>query len=228
MRKVSKRIKKLRKKFGNKSYEINDGLSLLYKAIKEGKEEAIDIAINLNVDTRHADQQLRGALNLPNGGFKTKRVLVFSDDVDKQELLDLGATYVGKDEYIEKFNQGWLDFDIMIAHPTSMKDLAKFGRILGPKGLMPNPKLGTVATDVKKALVDIVKGRAEYRTDKGGILHVQIGKTSMEKDKVAENFEFFLTNIKRLRPATVKGDFIKSIYISTTQSPSIKISADLI
>lgn len=106
MRKVSKRIKKLRKKFGNKSYEINDGLSLLYKAIKEGKEEAIDIAINLNVDTRHADQQLRGALNLPNGGFKTKRVLVFSDDVDKQELLDLGATYVGKDEYIEKFNQG--------------------------------------------------------------------------------------------------------------------------
>ena len=221
--KRGKKYREKKQKIENKPYSISDALSLLYQFLEDEKIESVDIAINLNADPRHADQQLRGAINLPNGGFQTKRILVFSDEVDKDNYIKMGATYVGKDEYLEKFKSGWVDFDVMITHPKNMKEIAKFGRLLGPKGLMPNPKLGTVSQDLEKALVSIVKGRAEYRTDKGGILHVQIGKTSMPKEQVKENYDFFVTTIQKMKPASVKGNFIKGIYLSTTQSPSIKL-----
>ena len=225
------------KKRGKK---YNEALSKLEKGKLYSKEEAcklvketssskfdgtIEVAMNLNVDTKKADQQLRGAILLPNGTGKDKKVLVIAKGDAAKAAKEAGADFVGDVDMLEKIEkENWFGFDTLIATPETMPLLGKLGRVLGPKGLMPNPKTGTVTNDVVKAINDVKAGRVEYRTDSFGNIHSIIGKASFDENKLVENLDGFVSTIIKLKPSTVKGDFVKNISISSTMGPGIKIS----
>lgn len=207
-----------------KNYTKDEAIDLVKKTSISSFDGTVEVAINLNVDPRKSDQQLRGAVVLPNGTGKTKRILVLTKTDQAEVAKEMGADFVGDVDLITKIEkENWLDFDVIIATPEMMPLLGKIGKVLGPRGLMPNPKTGTVTTDVKKAIDEIKKGRVEYRTDSYGNIHSIIGKASFDTKKLVENLDSFVNVISKSKPATVKGKFIKNISISSTMGPGIKI-----
>ncbi len=206
-----------------KSYKIQDAIELLKEVSFEGFDASVEMAIRLNVNPRKAEQNLRGAIVLPHGTGKTKRVVVFAKGDKAKEAEEAGADFVGEDELIDKVMGGWTDFDTVVATPDMMAKVGKLGRTLGPKGLMPNPKTGTVTMDVKKAVEEIKAGKIEYRVDKVGNLHITVGKRSFDDVKLFENVKTFYDTVQSLRPQTVKGGYIKSVTLATTMSPGVKI-----
>ncbi len=209
----------------SKSYTIEEAIALIKKVSFEKFDASVEVSFNLNVDPRHADQQIRGAMVLPNGTGRTQRVCVIANGPQEQEAIAAGADFVGGKELIDKIKGGWFEFDVLVAIPSMMGELGKLGRILGPKGLMPNPKTGTVTMDVKKAVEDIKKGKVEYRVDKEGNINLLIGKKSFEDAKLVENFNAIKETILRARPAAVKGAYIKNLTVSTTMGPGVKVEA---
>ena len=207
-----------------KAYSIDEAVSLLKSLKVANFDETVELALRLNIDTKKADQQLRGATVLPNGIGKTKKVLVIAKGAKAAEAKEAGADYVGDADMIEKIEkESWFDFDTMIATPDMMPALGKIGRVLGPRGLMPNPKTGTVTMDVKKAIEDVKKGRVEYRADSFGNVAVLVGKVSFDEAKLVENIKSFVSLIQKVKPSTVKGKYILNISISSTMSPGIKV-----
>ena len=209
----------------SKSYTIEEAIALIKKVSFEKFDASVEVSFNLNVDPRHADQQIRGAMVLPNGTGRTQRVCVIANGPQEQEAIAAGADFVGGKELIDKIKGGWFEFDVLVAIPSMMGELGKLGRILGPKGLMPNPKTGTVTMDVKKAIEDIKKGKVEYRVDKEGNINLLIGKKSFDDAKLVENFYAIKETIVRARPAAVKGTYIKNLTVSTTMGPGVKVEA---
>jgi large subunit ribosomal protein L1 len=219
----SKRFKVAAKKVEKKNYTIVDAVAKVKETASAKFAEGIDIAVRLGVDPKKADQALRGTVALPHGIGKAVRVLVVAKPPKDDEARAAGADHVGFQDYLEKLQQGWAEIDVIIATPDVMGDLGKLGRILGPRGLMPNPKSGTVTADVGKAVKEIKAGKIEFRVDKAGIVHATVGKASFEKEKLVENIQSFLATIVRLKPSTAKGTYIKSIAISTTMGPGVHI-----
>ena len=207
----------------SQTYSIDEAVKLAKEASFAKFDESVEISFRLNVDPRHADQQIRGAMVLPNGTGRTQRVCVIAQGPQEQEATAAGADHVGGKELLEKIGKGWFDFDVIIATPNMMGELGKLGRVLGPKGLMPNPKTGTVTMDVAKAVEDVKKGKVEYRVDKEGIINMMIGKKSFDDVKLVENFKAIYDVILRARPAAVKGVYMKNVVLSTTMGPGIKI-----
>jgi len=206
-----------------KRYSLDEGLDLLEKVAYANFDESVEAAFRLGVDPRHADQMVRGTVILPHGTGKSVRVLVFAKGEKEKEAQEAGADYVGAEDLIEKIKGGWLDFDKAIATPDMMGTVSKIGRILGPRGLMPNPKVGTVTFDVGKAVKELKTGKVEFRTEKTGIVHTIIGKKSFGKDKLRENFLTLLDTLIRMKPASSKGAYLRGIALSTTMSPGIKL-----
>jgi large subunit ribosomal protein L1 len=186
-------------------------------------DETIELSANLGVDPRHADQQVRGTVVLPHGTGKKVRVLVLARGEKEKEAAGAGADHVGADEYIPKLREGWMDIDVIIATPDLMGEVGKLGRVLGPKGLMPNPKSGTVTFDVAKAVKEVKAGKIEYRVDKGSNIHVPVGKMSFEADKLLENVKVLVAELLRVKPASAKGRYLKSLSLSPTMGPSVKL-----
>lgn len=208
-----------------KQYDPAEALDLVVKTASAKFDETIEFHAKLGVDSRHADQQVRGAVVLPNGTGKKVRVLVFAKGEKVNEAQAAGADYVGAEEYIEKIQkENWLDFDVVIATPDMMGLVGRIARILGPKGLMPNPKAGTVSMDVAKAVNDVKAGKIEYRLDKTNIIHCPIGKASFGAQKLQENFDVLMNAILKAKPATAKGQYVKSVAIASTMGPGIKIN----
>ena len=209
-----------------KAYSIEEAVKLLGETKVANFDESVELVLRLNLDTKKADQQLRGATVLPNGIGKTKKVLVLARGAKAVEAKDSQADSVGDTDMIDKIaNENWFDFDTIIATPDMMPALGKIGRVLGPKGLMPNPKTGTVTMDVAKAVADVKKGRVEYRTDSFGNVAVLVGKSSFSEDKLLENIKAFVSLINKTKPSTVKGKYILNIGLSTTMGPGIKVDA---
>lgn len=206
-----------------KTYELVEGINLVLDLAKAKFDESVEIALNLGVDPRHADQQIRGTVALPNGTGKTVKVAVFAKGELAAQATEAGADIVGYDDLVQKVQKGFLDFDRVVAAPDCMSELGKVARILGPKGLMPNPKLGTVTTDVAKAVKDIKAGMVQYRVEKAGIVHAQVGKVSFGAKKLEENITTFVDAIKAAKPAAVKGAYMKSVALSSTMGPGVKI-----
>ena len=212
-----------------KQYDPAEALDLVVKTASAKFDETIEFHAKLGVDSRHADQQVRGAVVLPNGTGKKVRVLVFAKGEKANEAQAAGAEYVGAEEYVEKIQkENWLDFDVVIATPDMMGVIGRIARILGPKGLMPNPKAGTVSMDVAKAVNDVKAGKIEYRLDKTNIIHCPIGKASFGPEKLKENFDVLMAAILKAKPATAKGQYLKSVAIASTMGPGIKINASKI
>ena len=207
-----------------KAYAVEEAVKLVKEASSAKFDETVEVAMNMNLDTRKADQQLRGAVVLPNGTGKSQKVLVLAKGDQAKAAKEAGADFVGDADLIEKIEkENWFDFDTLIATPDAMPLLGKLGRILGPKGLMPNPKTGTVTMDVAKAVADVKAGRVEYKTDSFGNVHGIIGKASFDAAKLAENLNAFVSTILKLKPASVKGNYVKNISISSTMGPGVKI-----
>lgn len=223
MRKHSKRYKKVAKNIQPKDYTIAEAVDVVKQTASAKFAEAIDIAVRLGIDPKKADQAIRGTVALPHGIGKAVSVLVITKPPKDEEAKAAGADYVGYKDYLEKIQQGWADVDIIIATPDVMGDLGKLGKILGPRGLMPNPKSGTVTVDVAKAVKEVKSGKIEFRAEKAGIVHATVGKASFEKEKLVENIQSFLSTIMRLKPTTAKGQYVKSIAISTTMGPGVHI-----
>ena len=225
--KISKRKKDYQSKVeANKEYTLQEAVNILKESSKVKFTESLDCAMRLGVDPRQADQMLRGTVSLPYGTGKKVSVLVISKAAKVQEALDAGADYAGFEEYLEKIKGGWTDVDVIIATPDSMSELGKLGKILGPKGLMPNPKSGTVTQDVAQAVKEIKAGKIEFRVDKTGIVHSSVGKLNFESDKLVENAKAFINTIIKMKPASAKGQYVKSLYLSSTMGPGLKISKD--
>ena len=208
----------------NKLYEPAEAVKLIGEVAKAKFDETVEAHIRLGVDPRRSDQQVRGAVVLPYGTGKTKRVLVFAKGEKAHEAEEAGADYVGADDLAEKIKGGWMDFDITVATPDMMSTVGKLGKILGPRGLMPNPKTGTVTFDVAKAIAEIKAGKVEYRVDKTGIVHVPIGKASFGEEKLMANLAVLMDAIVKARPAAAKGAYLKSVSIAATMSPGVFIS----
>lgn len=207
-------------------YEVPEAMDLVVKSSKAKFDETIETHIRLSVDGRHADQQVRGAIVLPHGTGKTKKVLVFAKGDKVAEAEEAGADFVGAEEMAQKIqSEGWFDFDVVIATPDMMGVVGRLGRILGPKGLMPNPKSGTVTMDVAKAIQEVKAGKVEYRLDKTNIIHTPIGKASFGAEKLAENFNALLDAIIKARPAAAKGQYLRSVTVAPTMGPGVKINA---
>ncbi|GFZ79778.1 50S ribosomal protein L1 [Compostibacillus humi] len=206
-----------------KAYDIKEAVALLKQTAKAKFDETVEVAFRLGVDPKKADQQIRGAMVLPHGTGKTQRVLVFAKGEKAKEAEAAGADYVGDAEYINKINDGWFDFDVVVATPDMMAEVGKLGRVLGPKGLMPNPKTGTVTFDVEKAVKEIKAGKVEYRVDKSANIHVPIGKISFEDDKLVENFIAITEQIIKVKPQAAKGTYMKNVTITSTMGPGIKV-----
>jgi len=204
-------------------YSLSDGINLSLECAKRKFDESIDVAIRLGVDPRHADQMVRSSVVLPNGTGKTERVLVFAKGDKEKEALDAGADYAGGDEFVEKIQGGWLEFDRTIATPDMMGTVGKIGRVLGPRGLMPNAKLGTVTFDVGRVVGEIKSGKVDFKVDKAGIVHAMVGKTSFGAEKLQENVLAFIDKIIQLKPSSSKGVYLKNISISSTMGPGIKL-----
>jgi large subunit ribosomal protein L1 len=207
----------------SKSYEIEEAINLVKETAKANFDETVEAAFRLGVDPKKADQQIRGAMVLPHGTGKTQRVLVFAKGDKAKEAEEAGADYVGESDYINQINQGWFEFDVIVATPDMMAEVGKLGRVLGPKGLMPNPKTGTVTFEVEKAVKDIKAGKVEYRVDKSANLHVPIGKVSFEKEKLQENFAALAEQIMKVKPQSSKGTYLKNVSVSSTMGPGIKV-----
>jgi large subunit ribosomal protein L1 len=224
--KTSKRIKAIKESVDvSKEYSITEAVNILKSNSKVKFNESLDCAIRLGVDPRHADQMIRGTVSLPNGTGKQVRVLVVTKTSAK-EALDAGADYAGFDEYLEKIKGGWTDVDVIVATPDVMGDLGRLGKVLGPKGLMPNPKSGTVTQDVVKAVKEVKAGKIEFRVEKAGIVHTSLGKMNFEADKLVENTNAFLNTIVKLKPSSAKGQYIKSVFLSSTMGPGLQINKD--
>lgn len=208
-----------------KLYDANEAVSLVLDTAKAKFDETVEAHVKLGVDGRHADQQVRGAVVLPHGTGKTVKVLVFAKGDKAKEAEAAGADHVGAEELIPKIqNDGWLDFDVVVATPDMMAVVGRLGRVLGPKGLMPNPKSGTVTMDVTKAINDIKAGKVEYRLDKNNIIHVPIGKVSFGSEKLGDNFHTLMNAIIKAKPAAAKGQYLRSVAISSTMGPGIKVN----
>ena len=211
----------------NKLYSKEEAIDLVKKTSTTKFDSSVELALSLNLDTKKADQQLRGTICLPNGTGKTKKILVIAKGPKAAEAKEAGADYVGDMDYLEKIEkENWFDFDTLIATPDMMPQLGKLGKILGPKGLMPNPKTGTVTMDIKKAVEEVKQGRIEYRTDSYGNVHTIIGKVSFTNKQLLENLEAFVSLILKTKPSVVKGTYVKNISVSTTMGPGIKIDAN--
>ena len=207
-----------------KAYSVDEAIKLVKSTTSAKFDETIEVAMNLNLDTRKADQQLRGAVVLPNGTGKSATVLVLAKGDQAKAAKEAGADYVGDADMIEKIEkENWFGYDVIVATPEMMPMLGKIGKVLGPKGLMPNPKTGTVTMDVKKAVADVKNGKVEYRTDSFGNVHGIIGKASFDEKKLCENLTTFVNAILKLKPTSVKGNYVKNISISSTMGPGIKI-----
>ena len=207
----------------NKKYAPAEACELVKKTSSVKYDAAVRVSFSLNVDPRHADQQIRGAMVLPAGTGRSQKVLVVTQGAKVEEAKNAGADYVGDKEILDKIKGGWFDFDVIVATPDMMGELGKLGKILGPKGLMPNPKTGTVTMDVAKAVENQKAGQVEYRVDKQGLIHAPIGKASFDADKLAQNFDALRDVILRARPASAKGQYIKSVAVSATFGPGIHL-----
>ena len=208
-----------------KAYDVNEAFDLVVKASKAKFDETVEAHIRLGVDSRHADQQVRGAVVLPNGTGKTVRVLVFAKGDNVNIALENGADYAGGEELVQKIqNENWFEFDVVVATPDMMGVVGRIGRVLGPKGLMPNPKAGTVSPDVAKAVKDIKAGKIEYRLDKTNIIHCPIGKVSFGVEKLAQNFNTLMAAVVKAKPAAAKGQYLKNVSVASTMGPGVKVS----
>ena len=208
-----------------KTYDLEEAVALVKKTASAKFDETIEAHFRLGVDGRHADQQVRGAVVLPHGTGKTVKVLVFAKGNKVDEALAAGADYAGGDELVPKIqNEGWLDFDVVVATPDMMGVVGRLGRVLGPKGLMPNPKAGTVTMDVTKAIQDIKAGKIEYRLDKSNIIHVPIGKASFTEEQLTDNFQTLIDAVVKAKPAAAKGQYIKSLVVASTMGPGVKLN----
>jgi large subunit ribosomal protein L1 len=224
MAKVGKKYAEARSKVDpQKKYALADALSLVVGSAYAKFDESVDVALRLGVDPRHADQMIRGSVVLPHGTGKTTRVLVFAKGDKEKEAKDAGADFVGADDIAEKIQGGWLDFDKVIATPDLMGVVGKLGKVLGPRGLMPNPKLGTVTFDVGKAVQDMKAGRVDFRVDKVGIIHCSVGKVSFGPDKIMDNLKALLDIIMKLKPSSSKGTYVKGVAVSSTMGPGVRI-----
>jgi len=225
MAKRGKRYLEAQKAFDRLTlYEPKEAIRIVKENAKAKFDETVEVAFKLGIDTRHADQQIRGAVVLPHGTGKTRSVLVFAKGDKAKEAEAAGADYVGAEDMVEKILQGWFGFDVVVATPDMMSVVGKLGKLLGPKGLMPNPKTGTVTFEVEKAVKEIKAGKVEYRADKAGIIHVPIGKVSFEQEKLEENFKLIAETILKARPAAAKGQYVRSVTVSSTMGPGVKIN----
>lgn len=225
--KVAKRVKAINKSIDkNKEYTLSEAIQLLKDNSKVKFTESLDCAIRLGVDPRHADQMVRGTVSLPHGTGKKVTVLVIAKGALAEAALQAGAEYAGFEEYIEKIKGGWADVDVIIATPDVMGELGKLGRVLGPKGLMPNPKSGTVTQDVAKAVKEVKAGKIEFRVEKAGIVHTSLGKLNFTTEQLTENAKAFLQTIIKMKPSSAKGTYVKSLYLSSTMGPGLKITKD--
>lgn len=227
--KRSKRYKKLQEGIGEgQEYDLAQAVKIVKKSANAKFDESIEMAIRLGVDPRKADQMVRGTVSLPHGTGKVVRVLVLTEGPKAKEAEEAGADYVGLEEYVKKIQGGWAEIDVIIATPDVMGDVGKLGKMLGPKGLMPNPKSGTVTMDVGAAVKEVKAGRIEFRVDRYGIVHVAVGKASFEEKQILENAKAFLDTIIRMRPASTKGQYLRSVAVSSTMGPGIKLDRNLI
>jgi len=204
-----------------KDYSLQEAVALIKKTAKAKFDESVEISVNLGVDPRHADQVVRGTVSLPHGTGKEVKILVLTKSGREEEAK--GADYVGLEEYVEKIKKGWFDFDVVVATPDVMGEVGKLGKVLGPRGLMPNPKSGTVTQDIAKAVQELKAGKIEFRVDKYGILHVAIGKASFDEKSLLENVTAFLETVMRLKPSAAKGQYVKKISLSNTMGPGIPV-----
>ena len=230
MRKLGKKYVEASKKIEkNKSYQLEEADKLAKETSITKIDSSVELAVKLNIDTKKADQQMRGSLVLPNGNGKTKKILVLAKGAAAEAARKAGADFVGETEMIEKIEkENWFDFDVIVATPDMMPELGKIGKVLGPKGLMPNPKTGTVTPTPEKAVEDVKKGMVEYRADQYGNIHVMVGKVSFDEKKLVENVQFVLNTLIKAKPATVKGKYITNISLSTTMGPGIHVDQDSI
>jgi large subunit ribosomal protein L1 len=207
-----------------KQYTLDDAITLAKETSPAKFDASVEFTVNLGVDPRHADQQVRGTVSLPHGTGKVVRVIVFADGEHVKAAEDAGADHVGLDDLVKKITtEGWTDFDVAIATPNVMREVGKLGKILGPRGLMPNPKTGTVTPNVAQAVKDFKAGRIEYRVDKGGVIHTPVGKVSFSVQNLHENIHAVADALNRARPSSAKGTYVKSVYISTTMGPSVRV-----
>ena len=224
MSKKGKRYNEISQKvYKLKIYTPEESLNLVFETKSAKFVETVELAIRLGVDPRHADQQVRGTVTLPNGTGKTVRILAITSGDNIQKALDAGADFAGDDEYISKIQAGWMDFDLVIATPDMMPKLGRLGKILGTKGLMPNPKSGTVTTDVAKTVEEFKKGKVAFKVDKLGSIHLPLGKVNFTEEQIVENFKVALDQIIKLKPASSKGQYLRTVAISLTMGPGIKI-----
>ena len=207
-----------------KDYDISEAVSLLKSMGKPNFDETVEVAVNLGVDPKHADQIIRGTVSLPHGTGNDVKILVIAKGDAIDAAKEAGADYYGAEEYLDKIKGGWTDVDVIVSTPDMMVEVGKLGRVLGPRGLMPNPKSGTVTTDVSRAVVELKAGKIEFRVEKEGILHVGIGKMSFEENQIIDNFNAFIDTIVKLRPNALKGRYIKRISLSSTMSPGFRIN----
>jgi len=225
--KNSKRIREISEKFDKaKVYSIAEAIKTLKESSTVKFDETLDCAIRLGVDPRHADQMVRGTVSLPHGTGKEVSVLVIAKGAEADEAKEAGAEHAGFEVYIEKIKEGWTDIDVIIAAPDTMSEVGKLGRVLGPKGLMPNPKSGTVTMDVANAVKEIKAGKIEFRVDKAGIVHAAVGKLSFTEDQLVDNANAFISTIMKMRPSSAKGQYVRSLFLSSTMGPGLKISKE--
>jgi large subunit ribosomal protein L1 len=225
MAKHGKKYRAAAEKVEQRTYELNEGLALLKEIAFAKFDETVELAMLLGVNPKHADQMVRGTTVLPHGTGQSKRVLVIASGEKLREAEEAGADFVGGDEMVEKIQGGWTDFDAVVATPDMMRSVGKLGKVLGPRGLMPNPKTGTVTMDVAKAVQEIKAGKVEFRVDKTAIVHVPVGKVSFSTNQLLDNANAIIGAVRKAKPATAKGRYVRSIYISSTMSPSIEIDS---
>ena len=223
MAKRTKKYQAAAEQIADRAYPLDEAISVVQKIAYAKFDECVDVSMKLGVDPRHADQMVRGSVKLPHGTGKTSRVVVFAQGEKAKEAEEAGADFVGTDELVTKIQSGWLDFEAVVATPDMMRHVGKLGRVLGPRGLMPNPKTGTVTMDVKQVVIDIKSGRVEYRVDKGGNIHGIIGRKGFSADQLKDNAAAFVGAILKAKPSALKGKYIRSMTVSTTMSPGISI-----
>lgn len=224
MKKRSKRYQRLQQLIEKKEYSLDEAVNLLKQTAQAKFDESVEIAVRLGVDPRRAEQAVRGTVSLPHGLGKSVRILVITKGEKAEQAKKAGADFVGYEEYLGKIEkENWLDFDVLVATPDAMKDLGKLGKILGPRGLMPNPKSGTVTMNIEQTVKEIKAGKIDFRVDKAGIIHSSVGKASFEATKLKDNIKSLMQTIIRLKPASAKGTYLRSIHVSNTMGPGIKL-----